>query len=119
METARTTGRPKKAPHERRSERLSGIRLTTAERVAAEAKAARMGVSLAEFSRRAINGQRMPQPRNRDLDRAIVELNRVGVNLNQIAHAVNSGRGLPHDFPDVLAELRAVLADLAGPPDGS
>ena len=47
---------------------------------------------------------------------AIVELNRAGVNLNQIARSLNSGRGLPNDVATVLAEVRAAIAKIA--PDG-
>ncbi|MCP4184875.1 MAG: MobC family plasmid mobilization relaxosome protein, partial [Hyphomicrobiales bacterium] len=49
-------------------------------------------------------------PKRGTIDQALlVELNRVGVNLNQIAHKVNAGRSLPPDFPDVLAEVRAAV----------
>ena len=111
-DTTRKIGRPKLAADEARNERLPAPRVTAAERQHVELMADRAGVSLAEFCRRAILGQRMPQRRTRDIDRAIVELNRVGVNLNQIAHAVNAGRGLPSDFPEVLAEVQAAVAGL-------
>lgn len=107
-------GRPKKAPGEGRTERLSGIRLTAAERHIVELMAERAGVSVPEFCRRAILGQRMPQRRTRDMDRAIVELNRVGVNLNQIAARVNMTGDLAEDFGAVLAEVHAAIAKLAG-----
>ena len=75
---------------------------------------------MAEFSRRAVLGQRVPARRRvAGNDALLAELNRVGVNLNQIAHAVNAGRGLPYDMPHVVADLRAVLVKLAGVADGS
>ena len=103
-------GRPKKAPSEQRSERLPGITLTTAERHVVELMAERAGVSVMEFCRRAVLGQRMPQRRTKAADRAIVELNRVGVNLNQIAARVNMTGDLAADFEAVLAEVRAAVA---------
>ncbi len=105
-------GRPKKAAGEQRTERLSGIRLTAAERHTVELMAERAGVSVAEFARRAVLGQRMPQRRTRNIDRAIVELNRVGVNLNQIAARVNMTGDLAEDFDSVLAEVRAGIEKL-------
>jgi len=115
-------GRPRKAPAEQRSERLPGVTLTPAERHHVELTAARAGLSVMEFSRRAIMGQRIVarRPAEKITADLLAELNRVGVNINQIAHAVNSGRGLPYDMPEVVAELRAVLAKIAeAAPDGS
>lgn len=113
-------GRPKKAPGEQRSERLPGVTLTPAERHYVELMAERAGLSVMEFCRRAVLAQRVPVRRREAGNAALLaELNRVGVNLNQIAHGVNAGRGLPFDMPDVLAELRAVLDKLAGVADGS
>lgn len=109
--------RPKKHPDELRTERLSGIRLTPAEREHIEATAAAAGLDVTEFCRAAILGQRITAKRTRPMDRALAELNRAGVNLNQIARMVNEGRGLPHDFPEVLAELRAAIAKVVA--DGS
>lgn len=118
-DTTRKIGRPKLAPDERRTERLAGIRLTPAERVFVEQSAAAAGLDLAEFCRRAILGQRIAARRQRADDALLLALNRVGVNLNQIAHRVNAGRGLPYDMPEVLAELRSILDKLAGASDGS
>lgn len=116
-------GRPRKAPAEQRSERLPGVTLTPAERHHVELTAERAGLSVMEFCRRAIIGQRLlarRRPSEKITADLLAELNRVGVNINQIAHAVNSGRGLPYDMPEVVAELRAVLAKIAeAAPDGS
>ena len=118
MTERRKTGRPRKAAAEQRSERLSGITLTTAERQHVEAMAARFGLPVMEFCRRVIlSGRVAAAPARQESRRLLVELNRVGVNLNQIARAVNRGRDLPADFPAVLAEIRAVIAEVAD--DGS
>lgn len=119
-DTTRKIGRPKLAPDEQRTERLSGITLTAAERHHIETMAARAGLPVMDFCRRAILGQRIAARSKRTTDDALLlALNRVGVNLNQIAHRVNAGRGLPYDMPEVLAELRAILDKLAGASDGS
>ena len=115
-------GRPRKAPAEQRSERLPGVTLTPAERHHVELTAERAGLSVMEFCRRAIMGQRVlaRRPAEKITADLLAELNRVGVNINQIAHAVNSGRGLPYDMPEVVAELRMVLAKIAeAAPDGA
>lgn len=114
-------GRPKKAPGESRTERLSGIRLTPAERNHLAAMVAAAGVDEAEFCRRAILGQRIVARRSDVNERALVELNKIGVNLNQIAHAVNGGRGLAADTPDLLRRLQAAISGLLakGAADGS
>lgn len=112
------TGRPRKALAELRSERLSGIRLTPSELAAVEAKAAQAGRPVAEFCRRAILGQPVTVRRGAaEVDRFLIELNRVGVNLNQIARAMNAGRPLPVSLTAALDEVRALLAKVAD--DGS
>lgn len=115
----RKTGRPKKAPAEARTERLSAPTFTAAERGYVELMAERAGLSVMEFCRRSILGQRVAARRQRRDDALLLELNRIGVNINQIAHGVNAGRGLPHDMPEVMAELRAILNKLAGAADGA
>lgn len=65
--------------------------------------------------RRCANNTRAAATRSTADQALLVELNRVGVNLNQMTRRVNAGRDLPPDFPDVLAEVRnaikKVLAD--------
>lgn len=117
MTERRETGRPRKAKSEQRSAWIPPVRVTDAERHHADELAAKAGISLQEFCRRAYQGIRITAPRQRADDALLVELNRIGVNLNQIARAVNRGRGLPDDFPEVLAELRSAIAEMAG--DGS
>jgi hypothetical protein len=110
----RKIGRPKKAPAEQRSERLSGIRLTAAERVTVEAEAAKAGLPLAEFCRRAILRKRITPPRSEADAAALIAVNRIGVNLNQIAARVNMTGQLADDFRDVLAEIDTAIDRLTG-----
>ncbi|GAK73413.1 plasmid mobilization protein [Agrobacterium rubi] len=110
-------GRPRKAPDEKRTERLSGLRLTAAERVHVEAQAALAGLPVAEFARRAVLGIKIAPARAATDERAIAEVYRVGVNLAQILKALHFGRGIPNDIADTMAEVRSAMERLAH--DGS
>lgn len=101
--------RPPLPKAERRDDRLPNLRVTAAERALVEERAEAAGLSLVEYCRHAIFKTRIA-PKRGTIDQALlVELNRVGVNLNQIARHFNAGRDLPPDFPDVLAEIRAAV----------
>ena len=105
--------RPPKPPDERRDERLPAPRVTAAELGLVEAQAAAAGLGLAEYVRRRVLGEHVAPARALADDRLLLELNRVGVNLNQIARALNSDRPEHGDLAATLAELRAVLARAA------
>lgn len=115
----RPGGRPRKAPDEQRGERLPGIRLTSAERAHVEEQAARAGLDLSEFCRRAILRRRIAPAASATDEAALVALNRVGVLLNQIAKRLNAGGTAPAHLVDVLDQVRAAVTKLAGPRDGS
>jgi hypothetical protein len=93
------------------------LRVTAAERALIEERAAAAGLTLVEYCRRAIFKSRIGPKRGTPQQRLLVELNRVGTNLNQIARHFNAGRDLPPDFPDVLAEIRAAVRKVMA--DGS
>jgi hypothetical protein len=94
------------------------VRLLPEERAAVEEKAREVGLSLASFLRAC--GLGTPGPRARRsppvnaeaLGRATAALNKVGSNLNQIAHALNAGGvGLTtQECFAALAETRAAAA---------
>lgn len=116
---AKRGGRPRLAPDEQRGERLSGLRLTATERAFVEANAARAGLEVAEFCRRAILRRRITPARTDTDAAALLALNRIGVLLNQIARRANaSGRVSPH-LDAVLDQVGAAIERLAGPHDGS
>ena len=98
--------RPRKHPAEQRSARLPNARVTPAELADVERQALTAGLATAEFVRRCVLGQQIIARRSRIEDAAIVELIRVGNNLNQMARATNSGH------PPGSAELRAALDQL-------
>lgn len=106
-------GRPRKAEAEKRAERLPAPRVTAAELAHVQAQAARAGLDVAEFCRRAALRQRIAQARAAADDALLLELNRVGVNLNQIARRLNASGRLPPHLPEVLEEVRAVVTKVA------
>lgn len=102
--------RPRK--HEREL-RTASVRadLTEAEKAFVQEQAARAELSEAEFLRRRILGRPvLAATTDRRMAPALVAaLNRVGVNLNQIAKHLNAGRPERRDLDVALAELRGVL----------
>lgn len=109
--------RPRLEPGERRTERLPAARLTAAELAFVQESAAAAGLSLADYVRRLVLGHRVSPRRDSAADKLLLELNRIGVNLNQIARAVNMDRDLDADFQAVLSELAVALAKVTA--DGS
>lgn len=86
---------------EKRTEQTN-IRLSPVELATIEGKASAAKTSLTEFVRAAALGKRMTvrQAQSTDFETR-QELRRIGVNLNQIAKALNAGRG--HDTGELSA----------------
>ena len=123
--------RPKKERSDARAVGL-GFRLTHDERVTLETRAAALGVTLTEYARAAVlSGRVEALAPSKEAHQAsapggaavappagsahIVALNRVGVNLNQIARSLNSGLGLvPVELADALARVSDLLDDWQG-----
>jgi len=111
--------RPKKQPTDQRRERVT-LRLRVDERVALSARAVAAGLTLSEFARvsalqacnldvapTTFNAAAAPQTVDPQL---VLALNRVGVNLNQIARALNNNGGFdPVDLSDALSRLNSYL----------
>lgn len=110
-------GRPRKAEDERRDVALPPIRVTAAEAAHVEDKAAAAGLSLSDYIRRRALGGRIVARQTATDDRAIFELNRVGVNLAQIVKRLNMTGDVAEDARDVLAEVRRTVEKVAR--DGS
>lgn len=101
--------RPRKKEHEKRTAELPTIRVTPSERVLVEDKAAAAGVSLTDFVRVLALSEKV-KPRQTKLEASfLVELNRIGVNLNQIAHARNAGRDDPAILQYAIDELVSLM----------
>ena len=117
--------RPRKEKDSVREGRLN-LRLTPDERAALEAKASAALLSPSEFARQAALGARIEaagqagEPvaspaRTPDGIEHVVALNRIGVNLNQIARTLNAGRGLvPTELDNCLARVNQLLDDWQG-----
>ena len=113
-------GRPRLAPDEKRSERFSGIRLTAAERAIIEDKASQAGLSIAEYCRQSFLRSRPPPRSKSEIDaKALLAIERIGRNLNQIARQLNSGGPVPLYLHDTLDQVRDAIDRLMGPPDGA
>src|SRR5256714_7603476 len=108
--------RPRKAPEERR---VNGPnpRMTTAEKAEVEQHAAILGISPSEFMRSRSLSYRLPAALavQRHVAALAVALLRIGVNLNQIAHHMNAGRGAPPQLLALIARIEAILDDIYGP----
>ncbi len=104
--------RPRKLEAERRS-RTIGVRVTTAEaaEIAERAGAARM--TRGGYMRRRALGQPVREAAVLRLGAAErVELHRIGVNLNQIARALNSGASAPDGTLEAVERVRKLTSDL-------
>lgn len=105
--------RPRKQPDERRDTRLPAVRVTLDERVFVDAQAAAAGLTTAEYVRRRVLGLRVdPAPAAAD-ERLLLELSRVGNNLNQIARNLNTERPVHRmDFDQTFTDLQTVMVNL-------
>lgn len=104
--------RPVKEPEEKRTERFN-LRFTVAEIEAMRTQAARAALPPHEYARRRILGHVVqPPPRKADAD-LLYELNRIGVNVNQLARAQNADREYRGDWRALEAELHRLLEKVA------
>ena len=104
--------RPKKTETDKRTMRLPAPRVTAAEYSHVQKLADTVPLSLTDFIRDlALHGKVMP--RKSALENSLlVELNRIGVNLNQIAHAQNIGRDNPASLQYALNELMVLMTKI-------
>lgn len=108
--------RPRKPIAESRIHRLN-LRFTAVEATCLRDLAAAARLSVAAYARRTALGEwRAIEPPRRQSGpmlepAAVAALNRIGVNLNQLARRANAGDLLqPGELPDVLATLHDQLA---------
>ncbi len=104
--------RPGKEATEARSLPFHG-RLTPAEGLTVRANAAAAGLTVSEFCRRRILGITVTAPAARADAALIAEVNRIGVNVNQLAHAFNVDREFRGDWETIRDELAHVLEKVA------
>ena len=103
-------GRPKKQKDERR---IASTRtdLTLADKQFIREQSHLAGLSEAAFVRKRVLGLPVVVPKSYADARLLYELNSIGINLNQLARNVNSGREGIHavDWNMVLKDLHRVL----------
>ncbi len=129
----RRRGRPRSRPDEVRAVRLQ-VLVTEAEAADVRAMAAATGLSVSDFGRRRMLGKQtalLAEKVDRDATRS--EINRVGVNLNQLLRRVHSGaaptgdggpgsssaRALEGEIRAALREVRSALDRVRGTARGA
>ena len=97
--------RPRLGESERRT-RTVGVRVTTAEAAELRERAQAARLSMGAYLRRRALGQRVRMAAE------LRELNRIGVNLNQMARAMNSGAAAPAETREVVERVGELVAKL-------
>jgi len=89
------------------------VRLTPQERDELRRQAETHHVSLSDYIRRIALKRRMPPGCAPEVNRETYnQLRRVGNNLNQLAHSINSGSNPVGIDPNLLGELRALVKEI-------
>jgi hypothetical protein len=100
--------RSKKAEVDLRT-RIGKFRMTPGEELAEHMNAAAAGLTPSEYYRRRIFGKPVTPPASRADATLLAEINRIGVNVNQLAHAFNADREFKGDWQALRDELARVL----------
>ena len=109
---------PRRGSEKRQRLRLAQVRLDDAEAEKLQELASASGLSVGAYLRAAglksagVRARPRASVDRQLLARANADLNRVGNNINQIAHALNSGRDMPQSLAEAMADLRGVLSVL-------
>jgi hypothetical protein len=105
--------RPRLQEHEKRTERHN-LRFTLAEIDHIRSQADAAGLDVSEYLRRRALGYTVPAGgASRRTDPALIsELNRVGVNVNQLALATHTGREFVRYWQEIGREVEQVLEQL-------
>jgi hypothetical protein len=110
--------KPRSGSEKRQRKHVARIRLDDAEQAKLDERASAAGLSLGAYLRAASLGAAGVRAKPRaSVDRELLarsnaDLNRVGNNINQIAHALNIGLDPPHILADAMTDLRGVLSAL-------
>ena len=111
--------RPKKATEEARNVFI-GVRLRADELAEIDARAERAGMNRSDYVREMALKGRVKVEQNRRLDPAtVMELKRIGVNLNQLVRKTHIRDELPPGLPDLCEQIEAVVMEavMDGPED--
>ena len=101
-------GRPTKPEGQARTLALPSIRVNPVEMSFIEAQTA--GLPLSTYVRKVLTHRRVAPAKTAIDDKLLLELNRIGVNLNQQTAHSNAGRHSPDMVAQTLTELRDLLA---------
>jgi hypothetical protein len=113
-----TVSTPRRGSEKRQRRHVVRMRLDDDEQVKLGERASACGLSTGAYLRAAALGRAGVRARPRAsvdrqlLARANADLNRVGNNINQIAHALNAGRDMPQSLAEAMTDLREVLSAL-------
>lgn len=109
--------RPNKTEHEKRTE-TARFRVTLAEREYIRSQASAAGLTETDYLRARALGYQVPAAAARSSDPALVsEINRIGVNVNQLTRAVHMDdyrSPFTAEWRAISAELRQALSKVAG-----
>jgi predicted DNA binding CopG/RHH family protein len=101
--------RPTKSEHEKRDKRFN-LRFTEAEIEHLRAQAATCGMPPHEYARQRILGH-VVKPAKSQIEASVVsELNRIGVNVNQLARAVHTDRSFQQHWQSICNQLQVTLS---------
>ena len=110
-------GRPRKPPHELRSETIR-FTVRPAEYVRIQQRAAAAGESLSDYTRSMVLRGRVVVNQTNALDHAAFDqIRRIGVNLNQAVHKLHAMGRLPPELLSAAATIERILLKLID--DGS
>lgn len=104
--------RPKKKDRERR-EKTIRARVTDAEKNYCIEQADLAGLDETEYVRRRVLGHKIILPPSKADAVLLMELNRIGVNLNQLTKQANAGKDMPYSIHSVITQLQTVLEKVA------
>jgi len=111
--------RPAKAVGEKCDKQLN-LRVTLAQHVIAHEKANAAGLTVGELLRTWIDGKSVARTSSRQADPALIsELNRIGVNVNQLARAHHRDSAFVQYWHEIGEELKDVLRRVMEEPYGS
>ena len=107
--------RPQKQAHEKRDQRFN-LRLTLAEIEHVRSQAALAGLEPHDYVRRRVIEHKVSPSPARESDPALIsEINRIGVNVNQLARSAHRGSDFVQYWQEVGAELQTVMKKIMRP----
>lgn len=113
MATPRKKSGRNKLPADQRRSEMEVCRLTTSEKKTLRENANKAGLSVSDYLRRRALGHRIEQVKAQADASLISELNKIGVNVNQLARATHRNSDMQIYYKEIGAELQRVLATVA------